>query len=134
MNKIKQIYNRRYTKIQTTLYNVGGIVKSLFILAQIICWRLSFRTYETVISAILHKRDKCLMKYSYNLKEKLNILRNNFMRTSSKNFSDDLNVNDSQKKLAMLERTPMKIKKESQLRKIFCSAKSINTIKNLENY
>jgi hypothetical protein len=28
----------------------------------------------------------------------------------------------------------MKIKKESQLRKIFCSAKSINTIKNLENY
>jgi hypothetical protein len=129
VNKVKEIKYRRYTKLQTTLANVGGIVKFLFTVAQIVGMGFAYKIYEHVFYPLINSKEYKLLTYSTNIKENLGFKTvniNNFF--SNPNTEKPINLDDSRATLTRTLRINKKIN-DSLLNKIFCLSKSINKFK-----
>jgi hypothetical protein len=132
VQKVKEIKYRRYTKLQTTLANVGGIIKFLFTVAQIVGMAFAFKVYENIINPLIKTKSMKMQKLIRNVQENFKIINentyNNFFKIDDRTIISKASLDNSKPEMM----TNQKIKKksnESILSKIFCISKSINTIK-----
>jgi hypothetical protein len=68
LNKIKLIYNRRYTKFQDVLAKIGGINKSIFSIAWMFAYLFRYVYIEEMILPFFVKNNKFMEKMIQNIK------------------------------------------------------------------
>lgn len=142
---VKQNYKRRYTKLQTTLANVGGMIKFLLVSAQIISYLFRFIVFETIIDPIFRNEEFKYKEYRNIIRGELGSQIHSFKRNEI-HFTADKFIDDNKNKMvtntAMLNEThnnlinindkkrnsTIKKSKDGICKKLFCRSKDINLI------